>query len=45
MRVLQEGKEKEWSWQTELTAQFGNLSPGMRGKSRSFENEMITHYW
>jgi len=32
MRVLQEGKEKEWSWQTELTAQFGNLSPGMRGE-------------
>ncbi len=31
MRVVkQEGKE-DWSWAKELTAHFGNLSPGMRG--------------
>ena len=24
-------KEKEWSWNKELTAHFGNCSPGMRG--------------
>ena len=31
MRVVMEGKEREWSWGREVTAQFGNLSPGMRG--------------
>jgi len=31
MRVVQEGKEKGWSWAKEYSAQFGNLSPGMRG--------------
>jgi len=32
MRVIkQEGKDA-WSWATELTAHFGNLSPGMRGR-------------
>lgn len=31
MRVVREGGEKEWSWAKELTAHFGNLSPGMRG--------------
>ncbi|KAI9842645.1 MAG: hypothetical protein M1837_007012 [Sclerophora amabilis] len=35
MRVIREGGEKEWSWETEVTAHFGNLSPGMRG---SFKN-------
>lgn len=33
MRETEEGKgkESEWSWQTELTGHFGNLSPGSRG--------------
>jgi len=30
-----EEEKSNWSWQTELTAHFGNLSPGMRG---SFKN-------
>jgi pyridoxamine 5'-phosphate oxidase len=34
MRVVEEGKES-WSWGTELTAHFGNLSPGMRGSFRN----------
>jgi pyridoxamine 5'-phosphate oxidase len=29
------GQESEWSWSREITAHFGNLSPGMRG---SFKN-------
>lgn len=39
MRVASgmEGKEGEWSWQTELTGQFGNLSPGMRGEFNCVE--------
>ncbi|RDW80479.1 hypothetical protein BP5796_05177 [Coleophoma crateriformis] len=35
MRVVQEKGKEGWSWATELTAHFGNLSPGMRG---SFKN-------
>ena len=35
MRVLQPGKEGEWSWARELTAHFGNCSPGMRGTWRN----------
>ncbi|OAL04046.1 hypothetical protein IQ06DRAFT_291667 [Phaeosphaeriaceae sp. SRC1lsM3a] len=35
MRVLEEGKEGEWSWQRELTGFFGNQSPGIKG---SFKN-------
>lgn len=31
MRVVDGSKEQEWSWGTELTAHFGNCSPGMRG--------------
>lgn len=33
MRLVEggEGKEGEWSWARELTAHFGNCSPGMRG--------------
>lgn len=32
-RRLRKGSEdgKEWSWEKEITAHFGNLSPGMRG--------------
>ena len=32
MRVVKEGGEKDWSWKTELTGHFGNVSPGMRGE-------------
>ncbi|MCJ1225638.1 hypothetical protein MMC12_002287 [Toensbergia leucococca] len=35
MRVLEEGMESEWSWARELTAHFGNCSPGMRGSWRN----------
>lgn len=31
MQVVEEGKEGDWSWKTELDAHFGNLHPGMRG--------------
>ena len=31
MRLVSEGEEKNWSWGKELTAHFGNCSPGMRG--------------
>ena len=30
-RTEAEGNEGEWSWAKELTAHFGNCSPGMRG--------------
>ncbi|ETS83267.1 hypothetical protein PFICI_05143 [Pestalotiopsis fici W106-1] len=29
------GQEAEWSWTREVTAHFGNLSPGMRGTFRN----------
>ncbi|KAL6710287.1 hypothetical protein ACN47E_009233 [Coniothyrium glycines] len=35
MRVLEQGKEGDWSWQKELTGFFGNQSPGIKG---SFKN-------
>ncbi|KAI9730722.1 MAG: hypothetical protein M1834_005691 [Cirrosporium novae-zelandiae] len=35
MRCLDEAKRGEWSWKTEILAQFGNLSPGMRGSFRN----------
>ena len=35
MRVVREEGKGGWSWDKEVTAQFGNLSPGMRG---SFKN-------
>jgi pyridoxamine 5'-phosphate oxidase len=35
MRVLEEGKEGDWSWQKELTGFFGNQSPGIKGKSHA----------
>ncbi|MCJ1359472.1 MAG: hypothetical protein MMC33_009474 [Icmadophila ericetorum] len=31
MRLVKPESEAEWSWGTELTAHFGNVSPGMRG--------------
>jgi pyridoxamine 5'-phosphate oxidase len=35
MRVVKEEGKDSWSWGTELTAHFGNLSPGMRGSFRN----------
>lgn len=35
MRVVDEAKRESWSWQRELTAHFGNLSPGMRGSFKA----------
>jgi hypothetical protein len=35
MRVVKEDGKPDWSWAKEVTAHFGNLSPGMRG---SFKN-------
>ena len=32
MRIVKEGEEHNWSWNRELTAHFGNCSPGMRGE-------------
>ena len=32
MRVVKEEGRDKWSWKTELTGNFGNISPGMRGK-------------
>lgn len=37
MKVVEEGKEGDWSWQKELTGHFGNLSPAMRGTSSKSE--------
>ena len=31
MRVLDQEKEKDWSWSRELTAAFGNQSPNIKG--------------
>jgi pyridoxamine 5'-phosphate oxidase len=31
MRVVDAGKEGDWSWTRELTASFGNQSPGIKG--------------
>lgn len=31
MRVVDAGKEHDWSWTRELTASFGNQSPGIKG--------------
>ncbi|KAA8570817.1 hypothetical protein EYC84_000209 [Monilinia fructicola] len=35
MRVVKEDGKEDWSWAKEITAHFGNISPGMRG---SFKN-------
>lgn len=31
MKVVKEDGKENWSWKTELTGHFGNVSPGMRG--------------
>jgi pyridoxamine 5'-phosphate oxidase len=33
MRVVDAGKEGDWSWTRELTASFGNQSPGIKGRA------------
>jgi hypothetical protein len=35
MRVVQKGKESDWSWKREVDGHFGNLSPGMRGSFKA----------
>ena len=52
MRIVKEGGEKDWSWERELTAHFGNCSPGMRGKfhpaeiySEGVPTYPLTNYW
>lgn len=35
MRVVKPGKEADWSWAKEITAHFGNTSPGLRGSFRA----------
>jgi pyridoxamine 5'-phosphate oxidase len=35
MRVVTEEGKQGWSWHKEVTAHFGNLSPGMRGSFRN----------
>ncbi|KAF2645348.1 hypothetical protein P280DRAFT_441733 [Massarina eburnea CBS 473.64] len=35
MRLVDESKEKDWSWTRELTAIFGNQSPGIKGSFRA----------
>ncbi|KAL1591379.1 hypothetical protein SLS60_011992 [Paraconiothyrium brasiliense] len=35
MRVLDQEKEKDWSWSRELTASFGNQSPGIKGSFKA----------
>jgi hypothetical protein len=39
MRIVKEDGIDKWSWKTELTGHFGNVSPGMRG--RYFEDRQI----
>lgn len=42
MRILDEAKEKDWSWTRELTGTFGNQSPGIKGMPfRLFLDVMI----
>ena len=43
MRVVKEGGEKSWSWETELTGHFGNCSPGMRGEINSGPTQLVQH--
>jgi len=33
MRVVKEDGKDQWSWKKEVTGHFGNMSPGLRGKS------------
>lgn len=31
MRVVDQSRKSEWSWEREMVGHFGNVSPGMRG--------------
>ena len=42
MRVADEDATKDWSWQTELTGHFGNVSPAMRGATSDFRTRYRT---
>lgn len=35
MRVVDDSKQKEWSWARELTGCFGNQSPGIKGTTQT----------
>lgn len=35
MRIVDESKQGDWSWSKELTAHFGNNSPGLRGSFKA----------
>ncbi|KAI5199496.1 hypothetical protein AUEXF2481DRAFT_24915 [Aureobasidium subglaciale EXF-2481] len=35
MRIVDEGKQGDWSWNKELTGHFGNNSPGLRGSFKA----------
>lgn len=41
LHVVQPGREADWSWATELTNHFGNMSPGMRGKCYSARSRKL----
>jgi pyridoxamine 5'-phosphate oxidase len=41
MRVVDEAQESHWSWKRELTAIFGNQSPGIKGECLSTVHEVI----
>lgn len=41
MRVVDESKEPEWSWKRELTAIFGNQSPGIKGTRQFLRSHSI----
>jgi len=38
MRIVDESKEKDWSWKRELTGTFGNQSPGIKGMQFTVSN-------
>jgi pyridoxamine 5'-phosphate oxidase len=40
MKVVNEDGVKDWSWQREMTAHFGNLAPYMRGKHGYSDTEL-----
>jgi pyridoxamine 5'-phosphate oxidase len=47
MRIVDEGKQGDWSWSKELTAHFGNNSPGLRGMFDAHsdtEGSMLTSF-
>ena len=45
MRVVKEDGKDGWSWKTELTAHFGNMSPGMRGEKPTFSSPLPLHHY